>query len=303
MAYERKDIRGNAAATTLSNPIDDDDETIVIADATNWPGDNSLPFVISIARGTALEETVLCESRSGTTITVRASTGRGHDGTTAYAHSAGVAVEHVADAETIDQVNRLANLLTTKGDIFAHNGTNPVRLGSGSTDGFVFQRKDSEATGLVCDRLVTLLAQAGAPAVAGYVRLWFDTTNRLLRASDGSSWQVPTQLPTFASSAARDALFSSPVAGNACWRSDLGFPEIYTGTKWAPLGVPSFASNSARNAYYSSPADGDQAYVTGDHMLYVYRNNEWVLISNKTVVSASLPANLLDGDLWLQPVD
>ncbi len=306
MSYERKQYVGNAAQTQLTAGITDTGTSITIDNATSWPDGSGGPFIIAIDLGAASEEKILCTGRVGTTITVRAATGRGHDDTAAQAHSLGATVDHVLDAETIDQVNRLANLMTTKGDLIAGNGTNPVRVGNGAiddtTDGYVFQTSWAAATGWVVARLVSLLAQAGAPDVAGTVRLWYDTTNRIIRPSDGSSWLIPNQVPSVASSAARDELIAAPVAGNIVWRSDLNFLELYNATKWRPVDIPQFASTAARDAYYTTPLTGDFAYITGTHTGYVYRNNEWIINTVKIVVSATQPASPQTGDVWLQPV-
>lgn len=40
---------------------------------------------------------------------------------------------------------------------------------------------------------------------------------------------------TFASSGARDAVFTAPVIGNRCIRSDIGAAQIYDGTAWRTL--------------------------------------------------------------------
>lgn len=306
MAYERKEIVGNAAATTLSAGISDSATSMTIADGTNWPDGSTGPFIIAISAGEATEEKILCESRTGNTITVRSADGRGHDDTTAQAHSTGATVQHVLDAETLDQANRYVNLQTTKGDIVVHNGVNPARVASGATDdsldGYALQLDWSASTGLAFARLVTVLAQASAPAVAGYVRLWYDTDNKVLRASDGSSWPIPVQALSVADDTERDSLFSSVAAGHICWRQDLGFAEIYNGTAWEPLGRASFTNATARDAYFTSPADGDEAYLTASHELTLYRNDEWILVTREQSVSSSAPSSPQDGDLWLQPV-
>jgi hypothetical protein len=306
VSYERKTFVGNAAQTNLTAGIDASQLSITIDDATNWPDETDGPFIIAVGLGTATEEKILCTARSGTTLTVRTSTGRGHDGTTAQAHAIGATVDHVLDAETIDQASRFVNLQTTKGDLVISNGTNPVALASGATDdtidGHVLQLSWAAATGWVRARLETVLSQGSAPAVAGYVRLWYDTGNRILRPSNGSSWQVPVQLPAVADDTARDALFSTPLEGHACHRSDYDLQEIYDGSAWVPIGVPRFTDTTARDAYFTSPADGDQAYITTDHDQYVYRSSEWVRISQKVTVAATQPASPQVGDLWFQPV-
>lgn len=303
MGYERKEFKGNAAPTTLSVTIDADDTNIAVADATNWPtGGANGRFVICIGRATPLEEKILCSSRTGTSIT---SVARGHDGTTAQSHTSGAAVEHVLDAETIDQVNRLANLGTTKGDLIAHNGTNPVRLPTGAVgagdDGKVLQLAFAQSTGLIFGPVTAFALAASAPSPAATVRLWYDQTNRQLRPSDGASWLTPVQLPAFASAAARNSYFDE-APGCACFRTDLGFAEVYNGTTWRPLGRAIFADAAARDAYYGSAYDGAQAYLTGIHVDQLYRSTEWIDVSQKVTVSAIAPASPQVGDLWMEPI-
>lgn len=306
MAYERKQFSGNAAATTLAAPIDADDLTVTVANGSNYPtGGANGKFVICIARGLPAEEKLLCTSRTGNTITVAS---RGHDSTPATSHAAGSAVEHVIDAETIDQANRLANLFTTKGDLIASNGTNPVRVGTGAVDadddGQVLQTSFAAPTGMAWGLLVVLTVDENPPSPAGAVRLWYDETNEQLRPSDGSSWLTPVQLPAFASAAARNAYFAE-APGHACWRTDYDFAEVYDGAGWLPLGRPHFANTTARDTYYTElggPFDGARAYITGTHDELLYRNNEWITLSIKQTLSASQPSSPQTGDVWYQPV-
>ena len=300
-SYVRKEIVGGAPQTTLTAGISDVATTISIASATGWPDGASYPFVVAIDLGQATEEKVLCLSRTGTTITV---TTRGYDDTTGVAHSLGATIDHVLDASTVDQANRLANQLTTKGDIFASNGTNPVRRGVSGTDGFVLQELASEADGLTFARLVTILSQASAPNVAGYVRLWFDETTDLIRASDGSSWLIPANMPVVADGTARDTLLGgSPANGSACWRTDLLCVERRVAGAWRADGTPRFTNSTARDAYFTAPYDGARAYLTGDSSEWLYRSNEWIRASVKITQSATQPTSPQTGDLWLQPVE
>lgn len=101
----RKEYQGGAVATTLSGAINSGASSFQIAASTGWPTGSSYPFVLVIDRGTALEERILCASRSGTTITVSS---RGYDGTTGVGHAAGATVEHCLDAVTISEANQVA---------------------------------------------------------------------------------------------------------------------------------------------------------------------------------------------------
>lgn len=301
-AYLRKEIKGGVAATTLAGGISNSATSITITDATGWPDGASNPFVVAIDRGGS-EELVLIESRSGTTLTVY-SDGRGYDNTTAAAHNAGVAIEHVADAGTIDQANRLANLLTAVKQIIGFNGTNPTAV-TGVTDGHVLQVKGSEATGLTFDRLVDIIVQSSAPSVTGTARHWYDTTLDVLRTSDGTSWLFDLPLLVFANIAARKSGLATPVAGQLCLIGG-DIVEYYDGSQFKTIGTPEFADDTARDAYYGDATvglyDGAKAKTLDDYAEWEYRQDEWIRRNAKITVSSSAPASPHDGDLWFQPV-
>lgn len=121
----RKSFSGAAVATVLAAPVLVTDTTIYVAATTNWPNTAVGPFIITIDRGFGNEEKVKISSYSGGTLTV-ASGGRGWDGTTAQAHTVGVAgqVNCTIDADTIDkheqfvtQVGTVAPAASAVGDV------------------------------------------------------------------------------------------------------------------------------------------------------------------------------------------
>lgn len=301
-AYLRKEIKGGVAAKSLAAGINDTATSITISDATGWPDGATNPFVIAIDRG-GTEELVLCASRSGTTITVYTD-GRGYGNTTAASHLAGVEVAHVIDPGTIDQANRLANILTAISQVIGFNGTNPVAL-TGSTDGHALQVNSGEATGLIFDRLIAMLAQASAPSVTGNARIWYDTTLDVARFSDGSTWLFDLPLLVFADITARKSGLASPVAGQVCVLGGK-ILERYNGTQFKTIGVPAFANATARDAYYADATvglyDGAKAKTEDDYAEWEYRQDEWIRRNAKITVSATAPASPHDGDIWLQPV-
>lgn len=303
MAWTRKQIVGNAAAAELTAGINDTDLSMTIDNATNWPDGSVGPFVVAVGWNTPTEEHVLCTSRSGVTITIDAD-GRGHDGTTAAAHAINAPVVCIIDAETLDQANRYVNLQTTKGDLVSHDGTNARRVASGATnadtDGYVPQLSWAAAAGWVIGRLITVLHNASAPNVGQYVRLWYDTTLGILRASDGTTWHPSVAAPVVANATARDALYTRN--GAVVWRSDLGFAEIRVGGAWRPLGRAVFADTTARDSYFATPADGNECYITGAHQVQLYRSDRWVVTSQVITVASSEPSGGQAGDIWLRPL-
>lgn len=309
-SYERKEFVGGAPATSLAGALSDSATTCSVASVTGWPTADTYPFVAVIDRGTANEEKILVEARTGTTFSTIV---RGYDDTTAVAHSDGAVIEHALDASTIDQANRLANLMASKGQVIGHNGTNPTAIAAAemdeSEDEYVLMVDQSEATGLKFARPVHVVLDSDTPAVAGVQRIWYDETVGLLRASDGSTWLIPAQILFFASTGARTTyLGGDPQPGTATIVGTGGSLalEVYDGTDWVPISrrdeaIPKFADTTARDAFYTSPATGDHAYIEASHSLLEYRDDEWILINQKITVSEVAPTDPLDGDVWLQP--
>ena len=305
--YERKQFAGGAPATSLASSLTDVATSFDVDDATGYP-DATYPFVIVIDPGLATEEKCLVNGRTTDTFS---SVERGYDDTVAAAHSSGAVVQHVLDASTIDQANRVANLMSAKGQVIASNGTNPVAVAGTAQaddgeDGYALLVKNSESTGLEFARPVHVTDSASAPAVAGVPRVWFDQASGLVRTSDGTDWKIPATCPVFASTGARDTFFgATPVQdGNMCivGTGTAAVLQVWDGSKWAYMGIPRFTNEAARDAYYTSPVTGDLAYANDTHQLTQYREDEWILINRKVVVSDTNPVDPHLGDLWLQPV-
>lgn len=113
----RREYKGGAQTAYLTTALGGStgDLTIECDDLTNWPTGVAYPFYIVIDRGLASEEKILCESRSGDTLTVYddgITNGRGADDTTITAHSNNAAVEHVFTATDADEANAHVNATT-----------------------------------------------------------------------------------------------------------------------------------------------------------------------------------------------
>jgi hypothetical protein len=102
----RREFVGNALRTTLSANISNSATSFSGVDGSSFPTGDNNPFVISIGRGTAFEEKILCFSRSSNTFTVSE---RGYDGTTALEHTTGEFIDHVLDATVIQYMNTVTN--------------------------------------------------------------------------------------------------------------------------------------------------------------------------------------------------
>ena len=113
----RREYKGGAQTAYLTAELGGStgDLTITCNDLSNWPTGVAYPFYIVIDRGLGSEEKILCESRSGDTITVfddGITNGRGADDTTITSHSNNAAVEHVFTATDADEANAHVNAST-----------------------------------------------------------------------------------------------------------------------------------------------------------------------------------------------
>jgi hypothetical protein len=126
-------------------------------------------------------------------LTVNAA-GRGYVGTQ-VAHLAGAAIRHAPDFNTIDEANRVVNLMTAKGHILGHDGSLPQVLAAPSL-GQVMTGKPAATLGWVFD--------------------WFS-------------------IPHFASVAARTAAIGAPAEGMMSILDDTGRIDRHDGTNWVTV--------------------------------------------------------------------
>lgn len=97
----RRQFSGSVLQTALSSSLNNAATSFTVTDGSTYPvGVN--PFVIVIDRGVATEEKILILSRASNVFTVSQ---RGYDGTTAVAHASGAFVDHVLDADAIQDMN------------------------------------------------------------------------------------------------------------------------------------------------------------------------------------------------------
>ena len=129
-AVTRRQYKGAAAQTTITNALASGDTTITIAANTGWPSTPAVPFFVVISPGTSSEEK--CSATiSGTTLTLT----RAQDDTTAVSHSSGAAIYPVFTADDADEANLLASTLTTRGDLLTMgSGPNFARIAIGAAD-------------------------------------------------------------------------------------------------------------------------------------------------------------------------
>lgn len=112
----RREYVGGAQSARLTASLGGTTAAVTIScnDLTNWPtGTGGTPFYVVIDRGTASEEKILCESRSGNTLTVfddGVTNGRGADDTSISSHASNAVIEHVFTATDADEANAHINV-------------------------------------------------------------------------------------------------------------------------------------------------------------------------------------------------
>lgn len=144
----RRSYSGNAVPTVLSGGIGAADLSFNVQNATGYPtGGASGPFYVTLARGAADEEKILCDSRSGLTFTVNAA-GRGADGTVATSHAAtSTTVEHTISKADLDEAN--AHVNDTTGD------PHPQYLTSAEGDALFLTQAEGDALYAAAGKLMT----------------------------------------------------------------------------------------------------------------------------------------------------
>jgi hypothetical protein len=141
MTYELRTFSGNASDTTLASPLTAGGLTINLAPGTgvNYPAGPA--FIIVDYDSASNTEKIRYTSRSGDTLTVPASNGRGVDGTVALAHASGAKVRHCWTATDAQEANRAAfytvGQVTAAGSLLIGSGANALAELPVSTNGRV----------------------------------------------------------------------------------------------------------------------------------------------------------------------
>lgn len=142
-AVTRRSYAGAAPACTLTNSITaGDTSALLTGTVTAWNDTANGPFFMVIDPGLVTEEKVLVGSRTGSSLS---SITRGVDGTTAASHAAGATCYPVFTAVDADEANRLAAVMTTRGDLLTLNSSaNPARIAIGA-NGYVLTSNGTDA--------------------------------------------------------------------------------------------------------------------------------------------------------------
>ena len=129
-AVTRRQYKGAAAQTTITNALSTSDTSATLAATTGWPSTASVPFFVVIDPGTANEEK--CRATiSGSVLTLT----RAQDDTTAQTHASGATIYPVFTATDANEANLFVSTYTTRGDLLTMNSSvDPTRIALGSAN-------------------------------------------------------------------------------------------------------------------------------------------------------------------------
>lgn len=101
-----RNYSNTAVPQVLSTSVNATATTLMVSSTTTYPNPSVNPFILTIDRGTANQEVMLCTALTSTTFTVQ----RGYDGTTAVPHTGGLAIiEHTSCAIDVREPNTFIN--------------------------------------------------------------------------------------------------------------------------------------------------------------------------------------------------
>ena len=301
--YIRKEWAGGVVKTTLNGAIAAGTTTIVLTDGSTFPA-GTFPFVIVIDRGTATEEKVLVQTRTGNSLTVLQ---RGYDGASAQSHINGAYVEHVLDAYTVDQANAMSSEMTTAGDLIYKQTTGDntafARLGIGTSGQALVSTGSAPSWGQVgtagvADASITAAKIAAAVAGDG---LAGGAGAALSVSVDNSTIEIATDAIRVKNAGITAAKLAAVTAaqmlvadsvGAPTWRtltgdvtvSDTGVTAISSGVIVAgdfntTLARTYIVGDTTALAAVSGMREGDMAMVTADNHMRYYDGAAWKFLT------------------------
>jgi len=241
-AVTRRQYKGAAAQTTITNALASGDTSATLAATTGWPSTASVPFYVVISPGTASEEK--CRATiSGSVLTLT----RAQDDTTAQSHASGATIYPVFTADDADEANKFASTMTTRGDLVTMgSGPDFARIAIGSS-GQVLKSDGTDAAWAV-DPATDLVTTKGdllvATAADTLTRLPVGIDGYRVTAASGETgglkYDMPS-VPVAADASARDALFGGAgekvlAEGQLCYLQDSDTLQYYDGSSWATVG-------------------------------------------------------------------
>jgi len=158
-AVTRRQYKGAAAQTTITNALASGDTSATLAATTGWPSGTE-PFFVVISPGTASEEK--CSATiSGSVLTLT----RAQDDTTAQSHASGATIYPVFTADDADEANKFASTMTTRGDLVTMgSGPDFARIAIGSAGQVL--KSDGTDAGWAVDPAADLVTTKGDLLVA-----------------------------------------------------------------------------------------------------------------------------------------
>jgi hypothetical protein len=243
-AVTRRQYKGAAAQTTITNALASGDTSATLAATTGWPS-GADPFFVVISPGTASEEK--CSATiSGSVLTLT----RAQDDTSAQSHSSGATIYPVFTADDADEANKFASTMTTRGDLVTMgSGPDFARIAIGSS-GQVLKSDGTDAAWAV-DPATDLVTTKGdllvATAADTLTRLPVGIDGYRVTAASGETgglkYDMPS-VPVAADASARDALFGGAgekvlAEGQLCYLQDSDVVQYYDGSSWATVGPAS----------------------------------------------------------------
>jgi hypothetical protein len=153
-AVTRRQYKGAAAQTTITNALASGDTSATLAATTGWPS-GAEPFFVVISPGTASEEK--CSATiSGSVLTLT----RAQDDTTAQSHASGATIYPVFTADDADEANKFASTMTTRGDLVTMgSGPDFARIAIGSAGQVL--KSDGTDAGWAVDPATDLVTTKG----------------------------------------------------------------------------------------------------------------------------------------------
>jgi hypothetical protein len=162
-AVTRRQYKGAAAQTTITNALASGDTSATLAATTGWPSTAGVPFFVVISPGTASEEK--CRATiSGSVLTLT----RAQDDTTAQSHASGATIYPVFTADDADEANQFTSAMTARGDLLTMNSSvDPTRLAVGAANTVLKSNGTDPSWGTIATANIADGAVTVAKLVAG----------------------------------------------------------------------------------------------------------------------------------------
>ena len=142
MAVVEKDYKGGCETLNLNGTLSSGAGTLAAktTPSGNWPTGSTLPFVITVDRGNATEEIMLCSARAGANITI---TTRGYAGSAPVGHGDNATIEHTVDAVALADFMHAAaqttGKVTTAEDILVATASGAFKRVAKGADGTILR--------------------------------------------------------------------------------------------------------------------------------------------------------------------